>query len=644
MAALVLTITAAGRAALRNAAGNGTNAVLVATAGITSTAFAPGNPLPDEIKRIATIAGGATAADTMHVTISDTTDGASYSVRGFGIYLTDGTLFASYGQADVIVQKSAQAAMLLAVDVQFADVNATQIIFGDANFSNPQATTERLGVSELATDDETVAGADSTRTVTPKSLLAALNARLGLGAPTDFVKSLLTIAKVDAFRLALGLKAAATFDTGSGNGLDADLLDGKEGAYYRSYANLTGVPAAFPPAPHTHDAADITTGILPLVRGGTGLGAVTAGSFLTGSAKAGDPLVPRTPAQVLADIGAAAKVHSHAMTDVIGLNDALDGKAAKVHTHVIGDVTNLQSTLDTKAPIASPTFTGLVQNTAGSLSQSANAGLATWRTAVSDSNSDALRTVAWRTSSPTNGWDSVFWRMERLVDSSSQAWLDFGASSNSVGFLMRFGYGSSSFGYVDIGTNWFFQTPTNHVGAAAFYAADNTFTNGAPFRFTGMGANGAMYWHGYNGSGDDLCSIQRQNANSSYVLNWNGLINVTQWFNYSDRRLKFNIKRKAVTRGLALHIAKGYSSWQMKADGSYGEGAIAQWVQKKASHHVNETETKSSEKGARSKKRLTVNNLGMAVEMGADNALHIKELESYIAKLAKRIDTLEALK
>jgi hypothetical protein len=34
---------------------------------------------------------------------------------------------------------------------------------------------------------------------------------------------------------------------GPGSGLDADLLDGQDGAWYRDWANLTGKPATFPP-------------------------------------------------------------------------------------------------------------------------------------------------------------------------------------------------------------------------------------------------------------------------------------------------------------------------------------------------------------------------------------------------------------
>ncbi len=45
----------------------------------------------------------------------------------------------------------------------------------------------------------------------------------------------------------------------------------------------------------------------------------------------------------------ATKSHSHAMSDVTGLQDALDGKAASSHTHGMSDVTGLQNALDGKA-------------------------------------------------------------------------------------------------------------------------------------------------------------------------------------------------------------------------------------------------------------------------------------------------------
>jgi microcystin-dependent protein len=193
VAALIFTVTDAGRAALRNAAGDGTNAVRIAYATVTATALTSGQPVPDEIKRIASIAGGATAADTIHITISDASKDV-YSVRGFGFYLADGTLFASYGQADVIVEKSAGAVMLLACDVQFASVSASQITFGDTTFVNPAATQDTLGVMKIATDDDARTGRDAQKAMTASNVLAALNARLGNGAPTDYIKRLLAIA------------------------------------------------------------------------------------------------------------------------------------------------------------------------------------------------------------------------------------------------------------------------------------------------------------------------------------------------------------------------------------------------------------------------------------------------------------------
>jgi microcystin-dependent protein len=217
--ALILSVTEAGLAALRNAQGDGTNAVRVAYATVTATAFTPGQAVPDEIKRIAAIAGGATAADTIHVTISDASKDV-YSVRGFGFYLADGTLFASYGQAEVIVEKSAGAVMMLACDVQFATVSASQIVFGDTTFVNPAATPDTLGVVKLATDEDAKAGRDTQKALVPANLLAALNARFGVGAPTDFTKRLLAIA------------------TG------ADFL--------------TAIGPTFPPSKHTHGMDDIT--------------------------------------------------------------------------------------------------------------------------------------------------------------------------------------------------------------------------------------------------------------------------------------------------------------------------------------------------------------------------------------------------
>ncbi|MFJ2988338.1 hypothetical protein ACIPF8_10755 [Collimonas sp. NPDC087041] len=176
MTALSMIVTKAGRAALVNAEHNGTAKLQIAEIGITATSFVPGEDmtaLPGEIKRIATIAGEVVAPDTLHVTIRD--DGPDvYTVRGIGYWLSNGVLFAVYGQLDPILQKSAQAMLLLSADTVFTSIKVTSLTFGDASFTNPPASTERQGVVELATVLEAQAGKDASRAVTPAGLSATI--------------------------------------------------------------------------------------------------------------------------------------------------------------------------------------------------------------------------------------------------------------------------------------------------------------------------------------------------------------------------------------------------------------------------------------------------------------------------------------
>lgn len=260
MADLQIIVATAGRSALVNAQNTGTAPVLMAQIGVTATAFtgtAATAALPGEIKRLATFAGVVVADDTIHITIRD--DSADvYTMRGFALYLGDGTLFASYGQAGAILEKSAQAMLLLSADIKFVDVLATSLSFGDASFVNPTATTEVTGVVELATSAEVTNGTDTQRAVTPAGLKAATDTRFGAAAPTAFVKTLLALTTAALIRTALELKSASLKDEGSGNGLDADTLDGQDGDYYLEWGNLAGIPSAFAPSAHGHVWGDIS--------------------------------------------------------------------------------------------------------------------------------------------------------------------------------------------------------------------------------------------------------------------------------------------------------------------------------------------------------------------------------------------------
>lgn len=219
--AITLIVTDAGRAALVNADNTGTAPVTIAQVGLSATAVVPSKTatnLPGEFKRLSTISGEVVADDTIHMIVRDEGTGV-FTVRSFALYLADGTLFAIYGQADVVLEKSAQAMMLLAVDVRFADISAAALTFGDANFLNPPATTEQIGVVELATLAETIAGTDDRRTPAAKmvkdAVFAWLDARFGANNAGIWHPG----------------------NDGSGSGLDADLLDGQHGSYY------TAIPA-----------------------------------------------------------------------------------------------------------------------------------------------------------------------------------------------------------------------------------------------------------------------------------------------------------------------------------------------------------------------------------------------------------------
>lgn len=223
-----MKITTAGRAKLVNATNTGTNTVLISHIGLTATGFTPTaamTQLPGEFKRMTTFGGKSVAADTIHVTLQDS-GAEKYTLRGFGLYLSDGTLFAVYGQSEAIMEKASISTLLLAADVTLADIDTAQIKFGSTEFLNPPATETVPGVVELADSNETILGADAVRAVTARGLKATLDNRLGANAPTAFIKTLLSIATAAAIRTALEVKGAALKDMGHGNGLNADMLDG----------------------------------------------------------------------------------------------------------------------------------------------------------------------------------------------------------------------------------------------------------------------------------------------------------------------------------------------------------------------------------------------------------------------------------
>jgi len=360
MAGLPLKVTTAGRAALVNATNTGTLPVTIAQIGITATGFtssaeaaAAYTALPGELKRLPTFSGAAVADDTLHLTIRD--DSADvYSLKGFALYLTDGTLFALYGQVEEIMGKSAQSTLLLSADTVFADIAATSITMGNTDFWNPPATETVQGVVELATPEETATGTDGTRAATPKGVKHTLDQRLGAAAPSTFMKSLLALTTAAALRAALAIKSAALKDEGPGGTLDADLLDGEHGAFYQAWENTTGKPTTI----SGYGISDAQ----PLNAALTALSGVTPAAGRL-------PYFNGATTMTLATLTAAGRAllddpDAEAQRETLGLGSAAlassDAFAAAGHKHAAGDITS-----GTFAAARMPAYTGDVTSAAG---------------------------------------------------------------------------------------------------------------------------------------------------------------------------------------------------------------------------------------------------------------------------------------
>ena len=104
-------------------------------------------------------------------------------------------------------------------------------------------------------------------------------------------------------------------------------------AHSHAWSAITDKPSGFPPSTHTHPASDIASGTLstsmlptvPVAKGGTGAS---------------------TAAGARSNLGAAASAHTHAQSEVTGLENTLAGKAP-AYAYGTTDMTAGASALDT---------------------------------------------------------------------------------------------------------------------------------------------------------------------------------------------------------------------------------------------------------------------------------------------------------
>ena len=169
-----LIVTDAGIAAIRNAQATGTNAVYIASIKVGSGKWTPdagATDLQSVIKAYTAVAGGAVGDNVIHVEAVDTSDD-HFTAYELGIFLDDGTLLAVQSETTPILEKSSASQALLAIDVLISGTEDVDFICPDPNFQVPPATTETMGVVELATVEEALAGTDAVRCMTPADVKA----------------------------------------------------------------------------------------------------------------------------------------------------------------------------------------------------------------------------------------------------------------------------------------------------------------------------------------------------------------------------------------------------------------------------------------------------------------------------------------
>ena len=173
---LVLVLTDIGYQRLAEAQSGGALDLTIATLGLTNQAFVATRALtalPGEFRRVADVSGAPVGDNIVHLLMRDSA-AIAYQARGFGLFLADGSLFASYGQADTLFEKSAAATFHCAIDFAFESADVDAITFGATNFLNPPATTATAGVAAIATQAIVDTGADNSRIVTPNTLRVRL--------------------------------------------------------------------------------------------------------------------------------------------------------------------------------------------------------------------------------------------------------------------------------------------------------------------------------------------------------------------------------------------------------------------------------------------------------------------------------------
>ncbi len=190
-------------------------------------------------------------------------------------------------------------------------------------------TTATMNDGVSPTANVVKAGGVTTVTVTDANgtTTASVNDGFSPTAKVEQVGGVTTITITDA-----NGTTTASIQAGSGGSVDA-YTKAETDALLADYALKADAATD-----HNHDSQYLK------LSGGTLTGSLSAPSIaVTGSITEGGTALSSKY---------ATKSHSHAISDVTGLQTALDAKAASSHTHAVSDVTGLQDSLDAKAALS----------------------------------------------------------------------------------------------------------------------------------------------------------------------------------------------------------------------------------------------------------------------------------------------------
>ena len=172
---LQLIITDAGLSAIAQAGTLGPvviSKIAIGSGTWSSTPPTSTTALKTQIKQITPQGSSTPSPGLIHITAEDSSTDA-YSVSEIGLYDSNNVLFAIAGGATTYLTKYSVSTALLSVDISLANVPLGTVTIGNANFTNPPATETTMGVAEIATTAEVVAGTDDSRIITPAKLAGA---------------------------------------------------------------------------------------------------------------------------------------------------------------------------------------------------------------------------------------------------------------------------------------------------------------------------------------------------------------------------------------------------------------------------------------------------------------------------------------